>query len=143
MKKHFDDGHQFLAHILNKLAKLRDPQKYSVDDMHVIYCELEQCPEISEFIQHVFQNAEDSNSSMAKFWLSFMKMTEVLMMNIHALRTQNWDEFKVSLRLMMPWLQIYDNDKYGRCMNCGQRKILKKVRCVPVNWLKVFLGLNY
>ena len=40
----------------------------------------------------------------------------ILMMNLHALRTQNWEEFKGSLRLMLPWMQIYDNDKYGKWM---------------------------
>ena len=41
-------------------------------------------------------------------------MTEILILNIHAVKIQNWEEFKASLRLMMPWLQVYDNDKYGR-----------------------------
>ena len=40
-------------------------------------------------------------------------MTEILMMNVHVLKTQNWEEFKLSIQMMMPWLQIYDNDKYG------------------------------
>ena len=51
---------------------------------------------------------------MAKYWLSFLNMTEILMLNIHAVKTQNCEEFKTSLRLMMPWLQVYDNGKYGR-----------------------------
>ena len=41
-------------------------------------------------------------------------MVEILVMNIHALRTQDWDAFKASLRMMLPWLRIYDNDKYSR-----------------------------
>ena len=51
---------------------------------------------------------------MAKYWLSLLKMTEIRMLNIYAVKTQNWEEFKTSLRLMMPWLQVYDNDKYRR-----------------------------
>ena len=35
-------------------------------------------------------------------------------MNIHALRTQDWDAFKASLGMMLPWPRIYDNDKYSR-----------------------------
>ncbi|KAG1664228.1 hypothetical protein GQR58_019910 [Nymphon striatum] len=50
------------------------------------------------------------------YWMSFIEMTEILMMNLHALRTQNWEEFKGSLHLMLPWMQIYDNDKYGKWM---------------------------
>lgn len=63
-----------------------------------------------------FLNDQASGTPMARFWTSFLEMTEILMMNLHALRTQNWDEFKTSLRLMLPWLQIYDNSKYGRWM---------------------------
>lgn len=53
---------------------------------------------------------------MAKYWMSVLEMTEILMLNLHALRTQNWEEFKASLRLMLPWMQIYDNSRYGRWM---------------------------
>ena len=35
-------------------------------------------------------------------------------LNLHALRTHDWDSFKASLQMMMPWLQIYDNDKYSK-----------------------------
>lgn len=41
-------------------------------------------------------------------------MVEVLLLNIHALHTQDWDAFTCSLRMMLPWLQLYDNNKYGR-----------------------------
>ncbi|KAG0718244.1 Aromatic-L-amino-acid decarboxylase [Chionoecetes opilio] len=34
--------------------------------------------------------------------------------DLYFLRTQNWEELKASLRLMLPW--IYDNSKYGRWM---------------------------
>ena len=63
-----------------------------------------------------FRNDQTSGTPMARYWVSFLEMTEIFMMNLHALRTQNWDEFKASLRLMLPWLQIYDNSKYGRWM---------------------------
>ena len=43
-----------------------------------------------------------------------MDIVQILFMNIHALRTRSWAMFKVSLRLMLPWLYIYDNDKYGK-----------------------------
>ena len=51
---------------------------------------------------------------LAEYWISFMEMVEILTQNIHAIRTSNWNEFKSSLKLMLPWIQIYDNDKYGR-----------------------------
>ncbi|KAG7175326.1 BLOC-1-related complex subunit 6-like [Homarus americanus] len=43
-----------------------------------------------------------------------IKMVEILTQDIHALRTQNWHEFISSLKLMLPWMTIYDNDKYGQ-----------------------------
>ena len=51
---------------------------------------------------------------MADFWLSFLDMVDVLMMNVHAIHSCNWDEFLSSMCKMLPWLMIYDNDKYGR-----------------------------
>ena len=46
--------------------------------------------------------------------MSFMEMVEILTQNIHSLRTRNWKGFKSSLKLMLSWLQVYGNDKYGR-----------------------------
>ena len=51
---------------------------------------------------------------MANYWLSFMEVVEILMMNIHSLKIQDWSEFKASLQLMIPWMQIYDNNHYGK-----------------------------
>ena len=45
-----------------------------------------------------------------------MEMVEILTQNIHSLRTQNWPEFKSSLKLMRPWLKAYDNNKYSRVL---------------------------
>ena len=41
-------------------------------------------------------------------------MVEILLMIIFALHTQYWDSFKASLRMMLPWLQIYENNKYSK-----------------------------
>ena len=45
--------------------------------------------------------------------MSFMEIVEILTQNIHAIRTTNWTEFKSSLKFMLPWMQIYENNKYG------------------------------
>ena len=47
---------------------------------------------------------------MANYGFSFMDIVEILMMKIHFLRIQDWSLFKDSLRLMIPWMQIYDNN---------------------------------
>ena len=41
---------------------------------------------------------------MASYWFNFMEMVEILMMNIHLLKIQDWGIIKDSLRLMIPWM---------------------------------------
>ena len=53
---------------------------------------------------------------MANYWFSFMEMLEILMMNIHSLKIQHWNMFKDSLCLMIPWMQIYVNNNYGKSL---------------------------
>eukprot|EP00794_Sanderia_malayensis_P006688 gene6688-7444_t len=53
---------------------------------------------------------------MAKYWLSYLEIVEVLFMNYHALRSQNWEEYLLSLRLMLPWMAVYDQINYTRYM---------------------------
>ena len=50
---------------------------------------------------------------MANYWIDFMTMVEILMMNVYASHTCNWEEYLTSLREMMPWLVIYDQTNYG------------------------------
>ena len=50
-----------------------------------------------------------SHSIIAKPLLKVPIYYESIILNLHALRTQDWDLFKASLQMMMPWLQIYDN----------------------------------
>ena len=40
-------------------------------------------------------------------------MTEILFMNIDSLQTKECDSFLPSVRLMMPWMMIYDNTNYS------------------------------
>ena len=57
------------------------------------------------------------NTPMAKYWLSFMEMVEILVMNIHSLKIKNWSQFKDSLRLVLPWLHLYDNVNYAKWLS--------------------------
>ena len=41
-------------------------------------------------------------------------MTDALMQNVYVVHNCNWDEFVSSLRAMLPWLMVYDNNQYGR-----------------------------
>ena len=60
---------------------------------------------------------------MANYILSIMYMIEILFMNIDSLRTKDWNGFLSSIRLMMPWMVIYDQTNYSRWL--------------PVFWLEM------
>ena len=110
----FENGLSISPDLQAKLQVLRRPGEHTKDELCDAYRSLQANPEISRFVEAVFAIVEQAGSSMTTYWLSFMEMVEVLLLNIHALRTQDWDAFKCSLRMMLPWLQIYDNNKYGR-----------------------------
>ncbi|XP_066927263.1 uncharacterized protein [Clytia hemisphaerica] len=52
-----------------------------------------------------------------------MEMIKILFMHIDSIRTHNWTRYLESIRLMMPWVHIYDNSNYGRWL--------------PVFWLEM------
>ena len=79
---------------------------------HNTYKKLEMNAEIKDLVNSLFTGMEQSPK--AQYWLSFLEMVEVLTQNIYAIRTQKWEDFKASLWMLLPWLQIYDNDRYGR-----------------------------
>ena len=102
------------AQLKRHLEILRNPMMHSKEEMKLAYDQLESSIEMSLFVEQAFERSSNAHSPMATFWLSFMHMVEILLLNIHALRMQDWDAFKASIRMMMPWLQIYDNTKYGK-----------------------------
>ena len=110
----YSEGLQLSSELKSNLEVLRNPSISSPGQLQAISHDLLVDEEFLSFVQSAFESIEKADSPMAKFWLSFLEMVEVLIMNIHALRTQDWDAFKASLRMMLPWLKIYDNDKYSR-----------------------------
>ena len=69
-----------------------------------------------KFVHVLCEQIRSSESEMAKYWLSYLEMIEVLFMNYHALRSQHWEEYLLSLRLMLPWMAVYDRINYTRYM---------------------------
>jgi len=102
---------KYISIHLNILRDPTSPEQQRQDSYEHL---VESTPSVLNYVADEFERIKNSGSSMAKYWMSFLEMTEILMMNLHALRTQNWEEFNGSLRLMLPWMQIYDNDKYGK-----------------------------
>lgn len=94
---------------LDKLRQQVDADNVELADA---YTELENNEELKILVGTLFEDCDDA--PLAEYWISFMEMVEILTQNIHAIRTSNWGEFKSSLKLMLPWMQVYDNDRYGR-----------------------------
>jgi len=51
---------------------------------------------------------------MANYWIDFISMVEILMMNVHTVHTCNWEEYLISLWKMMSWLVAHDQTNYAR-----------------------------
>ena len=81
-------------------------------DMLKIYSSIKQEPIFLDFLEKCY--ASIGSRPMAEYWFSFMYMVEILMMNIHLIKLRNWEHFKDFLRLMIPWLQIYDKIDNGK-----------------------------
>ena len=96
-----------------QLNILRNAKHHSKDALIYAAEHLRQSDTFQTYMSEVYNIIESSNSPMAQYWLSFMSMVEILMMNIHSVRTGNWKLFLDSIRLMIPWMKIYDKNKYG------------------------------
>ena len=68
--------------------------------------------DFSEYVKSLFK-LQESDNHVVKCILSIMNMIEILLMNIGSLRTKDWNNFS-SLRLMMPWMIVYDNTNYSQ-----------------------------
>ena len=73
--------------------------------------------DIQNLVQTYVERIDITNSPMARFWLSYMEMVEILYMHYHAMRTQNWEEYLTSIRMMLPWMSAYDSLHYSRYLS--------------------------
>ena len=74
--------------------------------------ELEDDAHLDNLITNLFTQVEISD--MGNYWRDFLSMTDALMHNVHAVHICNWEEYVSSLRPMLPWMVVYDNNRYGR-----------------------------
>ena len=103
---------QLSASTVSGIEILCDPTTNSQETLASAHKELEADSGLDTLVGCMFQKNEKSD--MACYWLEFMTMVEILMMNVNAVHTCNWDEYLISLREMMPWMIIYDQNNYGR-----------------------------
>ena len=104
-------GSELEASTRAQLAVLCDPMTNSQESLATAHEKLENDPSIDTLICSLFKDVEGSDT--ANYWIEFMTMVEILMMNVHATHTCNWEEYLTSLQKMMPWLVIYDQTNYG------------------------------
>ena len=100
--------------ILTILEKLRELSSLLMHQMQEYVATIKYSSELQTFMHDAYNIIVEYKSDMANYWLSFMEMVEILMMNIHSLKVQDWELFKNSLRMMIPWMQTYDKNHYGK-----------------------------
>ena len=108
IQKSLDEGIKCPKYLHDKIDELRTQNA----DMLTIYLSIKQDPIFLDFLEKCY--ASIGSTPMTEYWLSFMYMVEILIMNMHSIKLRNWEHFKDSLRLMIPWLQIYDKIHYGK-----------------------------
>ena len=91
-------GSELEASTRAQLAVLHDPMTISQESLATAHGKLENDPAIDTMISSVFEDIEGSD--MANYWSDTMMMVEILMMNVHAIHTCNWEEYLTSLRKM-------------------------------------------
>ena len=57
---------------------------------------------------------ENTSLIHGKFWITYMKMVEILILNYTSLREQNWDNYLMSLQSILPWMASYNNVHHSR-----------------------------
>jgi hypothetical protein len=98
----------------NNLKTLRD--KTRCKESHAAaHAALEEDADLDSLISNLFTHVDKCD--MADYWRDFLSMVDALMQNVHAVHICNWDEFVSSLRAMLPWMVVYDNNRYGRWLS--------------------------
>lgn len=111
VKRAQQNGIYVPSELFTKVKMLRESTEPR-EDLTASWTQIEKNESFTSFATKVFEDL--SENSMTNFWLSFMEMVEILYMNINSIRLANWEEYLQSTRMMLPWLKVYDQDKYGR-----------------------------
>ena len=99
------------------VEKIRSVGKQDKEMRIEIYEDLLAEPSFKGYLNDLYVGIEASNSSKTRYWLSFLEMVEVLLLHYHSMRCQNWENYLLSIRLMLPWMAVYDNLHYSRYLS--------------------------
>lgn len=96
------------------LIRVQDPPKKK--QREEVYEAIIEDKEVKALVEESLKEVLQSSSEMARFWASFLEMVEILFMHYHSIRVQDWKGYLLSLRLMQPWMAVYDSLHYTRYM---------------------------
>ena len=71
--------------------------------------------EIDEYVQKLVDAVyERSNTDMGEFWMSFMKISDILLQNVDACHVGKLDGYLSPSHVMLPEMLAYDNHDYNK-----------------------------
>ena len=71
-----------------------------------------------------FKDELAEKNMLAKFWLSFLDMIEVLFNLIYATRAGKWYLYEETIRSTLPWFFAYDRTNYSRYLTVHHQNLL-------------------
>ena len=99
--------------VVDALKVLRNP----LNETQACLSEASHTLEVSLVFQDIVSKVYTApDTDMARYWLSFLEMTDPLIQSITACHTQCYDEFKSSNYDMLKSLKAYNNNDYARYM---------------------------
>ena len=101
----------------DELFTIKDVKGKTKEDRKLALDSILNDQEFDSFVKNITTEILLHSSEMSQYWLSFLEMVKILLMNYHALCTQNWKDYLHSLKLMLPWMAIYDSLHYTRYMS--------------------------
>ncbi len=100
--------------VLSLVEKIRSVKEQDKEMRIEIYEDLRADTSFKSYLKDLYASIEASSSSRTRYWLSFLEMVEVLLLHYHSMRCQNWENYLLAIRLMLPWMAAYDNLHYSR-----------------------------
>ena len=119
---HGEKNNGTLPSTLDTFGSIICDTEMEADDRYFAFQTILEDGEFSEYVKKLF-DLQGPDNHMANYIMSILGMIEILFMNIDSLRTKNWKQFLSSIRLMMPWVMVYDQTNYSRWL--------------PVFWLEM------
>lgn len=83
------EGFMLSQQLQTILQNIRSPSNFSKEQLQNYVETVRDSVELKAFMRDSYKIIESYNSEMANYWLSFMDMVEILIMNIRSLKVQN------------------------------------------------------